>query len=713
MNFRLGASLGCCLLASLGMHLASGQSVKAEKPNIIFVLVDDMGWGDLGIHWKQKDQSGVTMKRQESFNTPTLDKMAKEGIQLRRHYSAAPVCAPARASVMLGVHQGNSRVIRNNLFDRPIENNHTLATVLKAAGYDTVAIGKWGIGGGGESKTPQLALPHKRGFNYFYGLLDHLAGHCHYPSETRSVYEAKSGQWNDVTASVPKTAYSTDMFIAKAKQWIENHEKTDPKQPFFMYLALPAPHANLTVAGEPYPQGGGVKGGLHWEEQNGQAGPNTAFAPNALENKDKFIHPDNRKFSKDVAKRHSSMIRRIDEGMADLIKLLQDLKVDNNTLIVFTSDNGPHDEAGADPSHRHGAQDPKFFKSYGMMDGIKRDCWEAGIRVPTIVRWPAGIPSGQISLTPSQFHDWMATFADLAKVSAPARTDGKSLVPTLMGESQKQKQGEVYLEYNYPSATPQYPDFLPEHRGSRRGQQQVVYLDGFKGIRRDVKSTDDDFMIFDTLKDPQEKNNLADSRKDLQARMKAKAAGSRRIPALDGAKTIFDQEQIPAVTVSSTAPGLNARVFKGKFPWVPDFAELKSPNTVSNVKNIKVDMPGAKNRGVELTGYIDVPQDGDYKFYVKTDKGEHSRAFIKIHDTELVDADYGYQPGTEVSSDLKNGFKDNVELPVRLKAGKHPVVIGYVTQSDKPELTLSWSGPGFEKKKIDDSVWSRDLPNKK
>lgn len=163
------------------------------------------------------------------------------------------------------------------------------------------------------------------------------------------------------------------------------------------------------------------------------------------------------------------MIRRVDDAVADLIRLLKDLKIDDNTMIVFSSDNGPHNEGGADSRHWHGAQNPQFFKSYGMMDGIKRDCWEGGMRVPTLVRWPARIPKGQISLHPGQFHDWLATLADVAGVPVPARSDGVSLLPTLTGHADQQKPGIVYAEYNFAGKTPEYKDFLGEHKGAQRG----------------------------------------------------------------------------------------------------------------------------------------------------------------------------------------------------------------------------------------------------
>lgn len=697
-----------CMSASGQAAKPAASAVKNSKPNVIFILVDDMGWGDLDANWSQQKLNGRTVDRKNEFKTPALSAMAREGIQLRRHYSAAPVCAPARASLLLGVHQGHSRVVRNNRFDYPIEDSHTLGTVMRDAGYDTAAIGKWGVGGGGESHGPVTGGPHQRGFNYFYGILDHLAGHFHYPSESRNIFEyngyAPNPEWKNIKDQVPQTAYSTDLFAARAKQWIVDQRKSARKtgKPFFLYLAFPAPHGNLVVPGTPYPAGGGLKGGLQWVKKNGTESVNTAFDAKAEKDKDTYIHPDNARFPNDVAKRHSTMIRRVDDAVADLIHLLKDLKIDNDTMIVFTSDNGPHNEGGADPRHRHGAQNPQFFKSYGMMDGIKRDCWEGGMRVPTLVRWPARIPKGQISLHPGQFHDWLATLADAAGVPVPARSDGVSLLPTLTGHADQQKPGVIYSEYNVAGKTPGYKDFLGEHKGAERGQQQIVFVDGLKGLRMGVKDADKDFMIFDTLNDPQESKDLASSKPELQARMKAAALSNRR--AFLPAKTVFDTELVPAVEVTGAAsPGLKWSVYEGEFPWVPDFRQLKKqPAAHGVVPSPSVKMNGPRKRGVELTGYVKIPADGEYAFYLSTDANKGSKAFVRLHGMELIDADKTYEPGTEISSDL--GDRKN---PVYLKAGLHPIRISYVGNAGPASrLVLKWEGPGLPKQEIPASAFS-------
>ena len=193
-------------------------AVAAEqKPNIILVLVDDMGWGDLGLN--QPAENADTPR----IDTPVLDRLATEGAQLRRHYTCAPVCAPARASLFTGLHQGHAEVIRNNSFDAALENSHTLASVLKAAGYNTALIGKWGIGGGQESGgTPATcpAWPTKRGFDFFFGYNNHLAGHRHYPKEESNADPEthRNAVWdgNEMITDALDGCYCTDLFTARA-----------------------------------------------------------------------------------------------------------------------------------------------------------------------------------------------------------------------------------------------------------------------------------------------------------------------------------------------------------------------------------------------------------------------------------------------------------------------------------------------------------------
>lgn len=729
-NYDAGSKL-LTLQTDVAVKPEMPAHVSGARPNIIFVLVDDMGWGDLEENWNHQDKNGRTVTRRNSFKTPELNSLATEGMQLRRHYSAAPVCAPARASLLLGVHQGHSRVIRNNRFDYPIENSHTLATVLKGAGYHTAAVGKWGIGGYGQGPSGLYARPNERGFDYFYGIMEHLTGHYHYITESKNIYEyndrASSPVFANVTNKVPDTAYDTDLFGARAKQWIIDHHANSASQPFFLYLAFPAPHGSLAVPACSYPAGTGLSGGLQWVAGNedGYEASNTATAERAKAagvggtfSKDTFIHPDNEGIndpsSNQTEKRHATMIRRVDNVVGDLIQTLKDLGMDNNTMIVFTSDNGPHNESGSDNLHKHGAQDPSFFQSYGMMDGIKRDCWEGGMRVPTLVRWPGVIPANGISLNASQFHDWMATFADVAGVAVPARCDGVSLLPTLVGVQERQKDSLIYSEYSYGGNGTSYQDFLSQHKNSPRGLQQIVFVDGFKGVRFNMTGMDEDFQIYDTEKDPQESVNLASSRPDLQAKMKARALSIRRpLPSENGN---LNNGDVPSVTApSNLRQGLKMRCWNRSFDWVPDFRQLEeAPSVTGAVTSLSVNAAGsAAQKGVELTGYLNVPARGEYKFYLQTDSNAGSKAFVHLHDMQLIDADYAYTPGAEADSNAREGsdVAPNEVQTVRLAAGVHPIRIGYVGHAAASTLTMQWEGPGISKQDIPASAFSYEYVN--
>lgn len=705
--------------------------VSGAKPNIIFVLVDDMGWGDMSVNWTRQDKNGRTVTRAHSFETPTLDTMAAEGMQLRRHYSAAPVCAPARASLLLGVHQGHSRVVRNNSFDCPIENSHTLGTLLKGAGYHTAAIGKWGVGGAGQSGKALTAAPHMRGFDYFYGIINHMAGHYHYLTEgtggVQDIYEyddrAVAPAWTNVKAQVPGTAYDTDLFGARAKQWIMDHHEKAVDQPFFLYLAFPAPHGCLSAPACAYPAGLGKTGGLQWEKKGEYEASNTAAAGWSGVagdfGADTYIYPEHEAFGK-TESRHATMIRRVDDVLKDMIQLLKDLGMDDNTMIVFTSDNGPHNEAGGG-NFKNGTQDPSYFKSYGMMDGIKRDCWEGGMRVPTVVRWPGRIATNGISLHASQFQDWMATFADVAGVPVPSRCDGVSLLPTLVGVPERQKNSAIYTEYAHSGNTPTNADFLPEHRGRGHDQQQIVFVDGFKGVRMGKATPAADFEIYDTEKDPQESVNLASSRPDLQEKMKAQALRMRRPSPVNA--TNFDSAYVQPVNAPSglRQGGLRWRAWSRGFDWVPDFRQLEEAPAATgatgslNVLNVNAGPAGRK--GVELSGYLTVPTTGEYKFYLRTDANAGSKAFVHLHDMQLIDADYAYTPGAEAVSNGREGVSSDVQpnavQTVRLTAGVHPIRIGYVGNTASSSVALQWesAGAGISKGAVPASAFSYEYVN--
>ena len=717
------------LLAAFSIDAAPTPPVQPRQPNIVLILVDDMGWGDLGVtHQNARDK-----KKLPAIETPHFDRFAAEGTQLLRHYSACPVCAPARASLFSGVHQGHAETIRNNNFDAALENSHTLASVLKAAGYSTALIGKWGIGGGKEQGgTPETAAawPTKRGFDYFFGYHNHIAGHRHYPKETaaadpdtghNAIWSSDEHKTEEISQDCD-FCYSTDLFTARAKKWIVDQRKRNPKKPFFVALTFTAPHARLAVPCGPYPKGGGLRGGVQWLGKPGKM-INTAAC-----DWDSFIYPAYK--NKDwplFAKRHATMITRVDDAVGDLVHLMKDLKIDDKTMIVFLSDNGPHNEAGAvggKPGHPAPAQDPSFFQSYGPMDGIKRDCWEGGLRVPALVRFPGTVKPGQKTLSPSQFHDWMATFADLAGIARPMRSDGVSLMPLLQGNPDAQPESTIYSEYAIGGTTPGYGDFTSGHKGRKRGQMQVVYVDGLKGVRYDMKDVRDPFEIYDTAKDPGERVNLAAKRPELQEKMQKEALYNRR--AFDyvwnraykrnnpiTGKRPYDKTLVPPVEQKNARPGATVRRVMATSPWVPAFDTL--PGAAKAVSRKITDPAGVKLPAGSITefqGYIDVPQDGNYTFSLQLDRVTGSKAYAKMHAFQLVDADFNYIPGTEASSSSAINADEadpgqNGKQPIPLAAGLHPVTITVVQgPGSAGHMRLFWQRAGEkDKTPVPASAW--------
>lgn len=249
----------------------------AVRPNILFILTDDLGYGDVGAFY-QNQRAARHDRSVPFFSTPNLDALAHDGVMLMQHYSGAPVCAPSRASLLAGLTQGHCNV-RDNQFDKALADSHTLATVLRQAGYATAAFGKWGLQGGGESgkepdmaapaveraaeMTPWTAYPTKRGFDYFFGYVRHKDGHFHYPKEDhREVWEKD----REVSQDLDK-CYTTDLWTARAKKWITEQTAAHAGQPFFVYLAYDTPHAKLQNPPCAYPAGGGLTGGVQWTDQ--------------------------------------------------------------------------------------------------------------------------------------------------------------------------------------------------------------------------------------------------------------------------------------------------------------------------------------------------------------------------------------------------------------------------------------------------------------
>jgi len=643
------------LLIAIICLAITATSTATARPNIIFILCDDLGWGDLGLTFQNGRDIGPR------HATPHLDRFAAHGMRLDAHYCPAPVCAPSRASLLRGLHQGHAD-IRDNQFDKALPDDHTLASVMKAAGYHTALVGKYGLQGDGNDPASWPAYPTKRGFDEFLGYVRHRDGHLHYPAHRWDLggnenHREKKEVWhNDEEISPSLTGcFTSDLFTAFAKNWITERVRQTPDQPFFLYLAYDTPHAALQLPPCPYPDGGGLDGGVQW------LGQDSRMINTATGTVDGWVHPDHQGWG-DLQQRQAGMIRRIDDHIGDLAQLLRDLEIADSTLVVFTSDNGPHSE-----SYIQGKNYPaSLFQAYGPFNGIKRDILEGGIRVPTIASWPGTIPAASQADMPSQFHDWLNTFLDAAGLPLMAQSDGVSLLPTLSGQG-TQVTPQTYIEYKVNGTTPDYADFEPIHRNARRGQMQVLFTDGFKGLRRDIQGADDNFQIFDLAMDHRELNDLAPVMPELNDRMKAAVLQMRRPNPT--APRPYDETPIPPVAGQAAGPGLKLRMLPGEFPWVPVIpAGATAPLDVEDF-TFDVAGPGA----VEVSGFLDVKEEGEYAVQLTSPDA----AVLHIHQALVIDAD---TPAKDGGSHKAN---------IRLLPGLHPFRLSYLTTGENARLQLA------------------------
>lgn len=638
-------------------------------PNIIYILLDDLGYGDLGNFW----QNQITGDKKMA--TPNLDNMANEGAMLTHHYVGAPVCAPSRSSLLEGLSQGHAS-IRNNQFDKASKNNLNMAQMLSKAGYRTMHVGKNGTAGKRTSSLP--GHPLKRGFDQFYGFLFHNQGHIHYPQNGTTAKESFFTDGYTKILEGTDLTYTTDAFTAKSKQWIVEHEHKRPEQPFFLYLAYDVPHTALEVPTQAYPNGSGLTGGLQWTSATSA----TPWVNTASGIRDSYIHPDYASKASWTLneKKFATMIRRVDNAVNDIIQLLKDLNIDDETLIVFSSDNGPHNKNGI-----------TNFQSYANMNGIKRDTWEGGIKIPTICRYPGIVPNNSTVTFPSGQWDWYATFADLAGVPIPVYTDGVSLMPSLKQNIANQNnKGHLYIEYFSSGKTPSYSEFDTSKRGRRRNQMQVIRMGDFKGVRYNIQNHSDPFEIYNVVTDERENHNLASSMPELQQKMHDKVLQVRRKE--PSASRPYDNAPIPAANVSGITNGLIKHVFLGDADWVPNF-ELLSPINTEETSGLDLSAGGLQlNFGIAHRGYLDIPTDGVYTFYLKS----ASKCHVMIHDIHVLDNDFEYTP-SELSTTL------------HLKAGKHPIKIYYQQNENVlPMLDLKISSMGIPKTSIPDSMYFKD-----
>jgi arylsulfatase A len=407
--------------------LALGSPQAEKKPNIIFILADDLGYGELGCYGQKKIQ------------TPRLDRMAAEGMRFTNAYSGNAVCAPSRCSLMTGLHQGHAHVRDNRTYgaegQTPLPaSTVTIAKLLKSAGYATGAMGKWGLGGPGTDGDP-----NKQGFDYFYGFNCQGHAHNHYPFYLWKNDQRVDQPGNDGTYK--GRTFSHDQFEKEALAFIDANKE----RPFFLFVPFTVPHVSIQVPDdsmEPYKD---------WEEKPywGDKG----YLP----------HPRPRAG-------HAAQITRMDRSIGRIFDLLSKLGLDGNTIVVFSSDNGSIDAVGG--------HDLKFFEGNGPLRGQKGQLYEGGIRVPFIARWPGKIKAGTTSDAPIAFWDVLPTLCDVAQVAKPGAIDGASVLPVLLGGAAPSRE---FLYWEFPSYGGQQAVRMGKWKGIRtdlgKGPQQTQLYD--------------------------------------------------------------------------------------------------------------------------------------------------------------------------------------------------------------------------------------------
>jgi arylsulfatase A-like enzyme len=477
------------LLAATAMNVFAGG--KAEKPNIIFILCDDMGYGDLACYG------------QRYIQTPHIDRLAQEGMRFTQAYAGSPVSAPSRASIMTGQHSGHGHVRGNKEYwpqspvvkygdndeysvvgQEPYDPRHViLPEVMKRNGYATGMFGKWAGGYEGSSSTPD-----KRGIDEFFGYICQFQAHLYFPNFLNRYSKAK-GDTATVRVTLDKnigfpmygddyrkrTQYSADLIHQEALRWLDR-QTTD--RPFYGFFTYTLPHAEL-------------------------AQPNDSILKFY---KKKFFHdktwggnePSRYNAVAHTHAEFAAMITRLDAYVGEIMAKLKERGLDDNTIVIFSSDNGPHEEGGADP---------EFFGRDGKLRGLKRQCYEGGIRIPFIVRWPGKVEAGVVNDHQLAFYDIMPTFCELIgekrfprryinKESAADCFDGISFAPTLLGNDAKQQTHDfLYWEFHE-----------TDQIGLRMGDWKLVVI---KGVPH----------LYDLRQDIHEDHDIASSHQEVVRRM--------------------------------------------------------------------------------------------------------------------------------------------------------------------------------------------------
>ena len=428
-----------CLMIS---NCYAQKITERSKPNIIFILADDLGYGDVGCYGQQK------------IETPNIDKLAKQGLRFTQFYSGSPVCAPARATFMTGLHTGHSPIRGNKTYkpegQTPLPDSViTFANILQKNGYKTGAFGKWGLG-----YITTSGGPAKKGFDEFYGYNCQTLAHNYYPDHLWNNHERINFPEN----AKGKNTYSEDLIAQQGLDFIK-----DSKQTFFAFFPFTLPHAELIVPHDSI---------YYYYIKKFKEKPDTS--------KKKY---DGRIRDPYPRTCYAAMVTRLDNYVGEIVKAVQQKGIADNTLIIFTSDNGPHNEGGNDPA---------YFKSSGIFRGIKRDVYEGGIREPFIAYWPGKIKPG-VTTQVCALWDMYPTFLELAGTKSSKKIDGISMVPTLMHTRKQPPHEYLYWEFH------------------ENGGRQAVRWGNWKGVRLEVnKNAEAPIELYNLATDPSETKNVAD-----------------------------------------------------------------------------------------------------------------------------------------------------------------------------------------------------------
>jgi len=433
---------------------------EAEKPNIVYILADDLGYGDLSCYG------------QELFSTPNIDKLAKEGITFTQHYAGSTVCSPSRSVLLTGQHTGHTP-IRGNKRDGdkgnwPMDAEAlTVAEILQENGYVTGAFGKWGLGYPGSEGDP-----NKQGFDEFFGYNDQTLAHNYYP---RFLNHNQDTVWLDDNAGNGEGTYAPIPIHRQALKFLEDNKD----KLFFMYYPSVIPHAELFAPEE------------YMEKYRGKFLPEKEYK-GADEGAPRYKTGGYGSQPESHAA-FAAMINLLDDQVGEILAKLKELGLDENTVVIFSSDNGPHMEGGADPD---------YFNSNGIFRGYKRDLYEGGIRVPMLVRWPGKIEAGSTSDHISAFWDVLPTITGLIDAPTPENIDGISFLPGLLGEANQKKHDYLYWEFHEKNG----------RLAVRQGDWKLVRYDVFTPEKTTTE-------LYNLANDPGEENNIAEANPEIASKL--------------------------------------------------------------------------------------------------------------------------------------------------------------------------------------------------